>query len=243
VDYEGKSVYLDTANELKTLIEGELWFEVIENAKNRSKDGVSSPGDYKIIANNNTSTLRVFYESTDREEGIENLNYLSKMIAKRYEKRLEHLNDHYEHEMMTAKRQLEFSIDEEKFITSRLRDIQKRLDKYTKEFGLLNDSSESHRKSQDMLLNYSSIIEKVAELKHKHSKVRLQIDFFNKKITDLKKEKPSKRAIIVAQPPTANQYPIRPNKMRYIMLALTASLVMMLSISFFLEYISRKKRA
>ena len=143
---------------------------------------------------------------------------------------------------MTAKRQLEFGIDQEKFITSKLIDIQKGLDRYTQEIGQINDSSESKAKSQRTLLNYASIVEKISNLKRKHSHVSSQIASYKKEIADLEKEKLSKQAILVALPPTASQHPIKPKKKLIVILATMVGLFVMLFISFFIEYIiSRNK--
>ncbi len=116
VGADGKPVYLDSVENFQSLIEGELLFKVLDHSKNNR--GVSSSGEYKITADNNTNTLSILYESTDREGGIENLNYLLNLLSERYENRLKYLQDNYEYEIMAAKRQLEFSIDEEQFITS-----------------------------------------------------------------------------------------------------------------------------
>ena len=241
VGVDGKPVYLDSVVDFKTLIEGELLFKVLDHSKNRNKRGASSSGEYKIAADTNTNTLSILYESTDKEEGIENLNYLSNMLNERYENRLKYLQDNTEHEIMSAKRQLEFSIDEEKFITSKLSDIQKRIDNYTEEIGQINDSSESKAKTHNTLLDYASIVGKISDLKQKHAQVDLQIALKKKEIADLKKEKLSKQAIIVALPPTASQHPIKPNKRNIVMLATIVGLFMMVFISFFLEYIFKNK--
>jgi hypothetical protein len=241
VDVDGKTDYLDSVEEFKKLIEGELLFKVLDHSKNKYKRGMLSSGGYKITADNNKNTLRILYESTDREEGIEYLNYLSNMLIERYEKRLKYLRDNYEYELMIAKRQLEFSIDEKKFITSRLIDIQKRLDRYTQEIGPLNSSYESHSKFQSRLLTYSSIIDNVANLKRKNAQAGWQIDFYNKEIADLKKEKPSKQAILVAQPPTAGQHPIKLQKKLIVISATFIGLSLMVFLSFLLEYISKHK--
>jgi len=241
VDADGKPVYLDSVENFQSLIEGELIFKALNHSKNRNNRGVSFSREYKITADNNTNTLKILYESTDREEGIENLNYLSNKLNEKYKKRLKYIQDNHEYELMIAKRQLEFSIDEEKFITSKLIDIQKKIDKYTQEIGPLNGSYESHSKSQNRLLNYSSIIDNVANLKRKHAQAGWQIDFYNKEIADLEIEKISKQAIIVAQPPTASQYPIKPKKKLIVILAAFIGILMMVFLSFLFVFISKNK--
>ena len=104
VGVDGKPVYFTSVIEFKNLIEGELIFKVLEHSNNKRR--VSSSGDYKITADNNTNTLSILYESTDREEGIENFNYLTNMLNERYENRLTYLKDEYVYELMGAKRQL-----------------------------------------------------------------------------------------------------------------------------------------
>ena len=239
IGVDGKPAYSDSVEEFKSLIDGELLFKVLDHSKNRNKREVSSSGEYKITADTNTNTLRILYETTDKEEGIENLNYLSNMLIERYEKRLKNAQDEYVYELMVAKRQLEFSVDEEKFITSKLIDIQERIDRYTQEIGPINDSSESKAKSQNALLDYASIVEKIADLKRRHSYVSSQIAFYKKEIADMEKETLSKQAIIVAQPPTGGQHPIKPKKIIIVILATIVGLFVMLFLSFFLEYISK----
>ena len=235
------SVYLDSVENFKTIIEKELLHKVLEHSKNRKKRGMASSKAFKISADNYKNTLEILYDSPDREEGIENLNLLSNLMIKRYGKKIKYLRDNYEYELMAAKNHLEFSIDEEKFIASRLDDIEKRLDRYTQEIGLLNGSYESHGKSQNRLLSYSSIIENVAKLKRKHAQAGWQIDYYNKEIADLEKEKISKQAIIVAQPPTASKHPIKPKKKLIAILATFMGIFMMVFLSFFLEYIFKNK--
>ena len=243
VGVDGKPVYLDSVVDFKTLIESELLFKVLDHSKN--KRGVVSSKAYKITADTKTNTLNILYESTGIEEEIENLNYLSNMLSERYENRLKYLQENYEYELMIKKRQLEFSIDEEEFVTSKLSDIQKRLDRYTQEIGQLNDSSESKAKSQNTLLDYASIVEKISDVKRRHAHVSSQIAFYKKEIADLEKEKLSKQAIIVAQPPTASQHPIKPNKRRIVIFATFIGIFIMVFLSFFIEYVTqnRKKRS
>ena len=236
------SVYLDSTENFKTIIEKELLRKVVAHSKNRKKGGVVSSKAFIINADNYKNTLEILCNSTDREQGIEILNFLLNLLIEKYQQKLKYILDNYEYKIMIAKRQLEFSIDEEQFITSKLIDIQKRIDRYTREIGPLNGSYESHSKSQNRLLNYSFIIEKIADLKRKHAQAGWQTDFYNKEIADLGKEKISKQAILVAQPPTASQHPIKPKKKLIVILATMVGLFVMLFISFFIEYIiSRNK--
>ena len=241
VDVGGKRVYLDSVEDFKTLIEGELLFKVLDHSKIRNKKGVLSSGEYKITADTKTNTLNILYESADKEEGIENLIYLSNMLSENYENRLTYLQDNNKHEIMVAKRQLEFSIDEEKFITSKLIDIQKRIDRYTQEIGQINDSSESKAKSQNTLLDYASIVEKITDMKRRHSHVSSQIAFYKKEIEDLEKEKIGKQVIIMAIPPTASQHPIKPKKKLILISATFIGIFMMVFFSFLIEYIPKNK--
>jgi len=240
VGADGEPVYIDSVEEFKTIIEGELLFNLLDNSEN--KGGVISFEAFKISADNKTNTLRILYESTDIEEGIEIVNFLSNMIIERYEKRLKNLQDEYVYELTVAKKQLEFSIDEDKFITSKLSDIQKRIDNYTEEIGQINDSSGSKTKPQKTLLDYASIVEKITDLKRSHSHISSQIAFYKKTIADLEKEKIRKQAIIVAQPPTASQHPIKPKKKLIVILATFIGVFMMVFVSFFIEYITKNRK-
>lgn len=232
VGSDGKRDYLDSVEEIKTLIEDELLFKVLDHSKNQMKTGSISSKAFKITANKNSNTLRILYESKNREESIENLNFLSNMLSERYESRLKFLQGEYEYKLMTKRRQLEFRIDEEKFITSKLRDIQKRLDRNTPE------------NEPNTLLDYASIIGKIAELKQKHAKVDLQISLDKKNIADLEKEMIGKQAIIVVQPATASHNPIKPKKKRIVLLAALTGIFVMVFLSLIIEYITKniKKR-
>jgi capsular polysaccharide biosynthesis protein len=238
------SVYLDSVENFRNIIEKELLPKVLEQSKNRKNRGVATPKAFKIRADNYKNILKIHYNSTDREQGVENLNLLLKLLIEKYEKKLKYFQDNYEYELMAAKRQLEFSIDEERFIASRLGVIQKGIDRYTQEIEQLNDSYDSHSQYQKMLQSYSAIIQNIVNLKRKHAQAELQIDLYKKKIADLEKEMLSKQAIIVTLPPTASQHPVKPNKMRNLILAAMLGLIVMVFLSFFLEYITkyRKKR-
>ena len=242
VGVDGKPVFSDSVEEFKSIIEDELIYKVSEYRKNNNKAMESSTRDYKVTADNKKNILRIFSESTDREEGIENFNYLTNMLSERYENRLTYLKDEYVYELMAAKRQLEFSVDEERFITLKLIDIQKKTDGYMQEIDQSHNSSESEAKSQNTLLDYASIVEKIADLKRRQSQVNSAISYYKKKMADLENEKPSKQAIIVAKPPTASQHPIKPNKRRNVMLATIAGLFMMVFLSFFTEYITQNRK-
>ena len=236
---DGNPVYLDSVEEFKTLIDGELIYKLGNHSKNKKR--VVSPEAFKITANNKTNILRILYESPDREEGIEDLKFLSNILIERYKKGLKHLQDAHVYELMIAKGQLEALFDEEQFITSKLNDIQKRTDIYAQEIDQLNDSSEYKARSQKTLLDYASIVEKITDLKRRQSHLNSQTSFYKKEMADLEKVKISKQAIIVAQPPAASQHPIKPNKRNIVMLATIVGLFMMVFLSFFLEYISKNK--
>jgi len=234
---DGNPVYLDSVEEFKNLIDGELIYKLGNHSKNTKR--VVSPEAFKITANNKTNILRILYESPDREEGIEDLKLLSNILIERYEKGLKHLQDAHVYELMIAKGQLEALFDEEQFITSKLNDIQKRADIYAQEIDQLNDSSEYKARSQKTLLDYVSIVEKITELKRRQSDLNSQISLYKKEIADLEKEKIIKQAIIVAQPPAASQHPIKPKKKLIVILATMVGLFMTLFLSFFIEYISK----
>jgi len=237
---DGEPAYLDSVEDFKSFIESELLFTISQHFKNSNKQKVSSTGEYKITADNDLNTLRIIYESPDKEEGIKKLAYLSNMIAEHYEKRLQQFHQKHEFELMTARRQLELRMDEEKFIVSKLSDIQKRTDRYAREIDRLNNSSES-KAQQTMLLEYASIVEKIADLKRRQSQVNSAISFYKKEMTDMENEKPGKQAIVVANPPTASQLPIKPKKIQNVTLAAVVGLLVMLFLSFLFEYITKKK--
>jgi len=242
VDVNGNPVFADSVDEFKSIVEAELLYKVAEYSKNRNKSIVPSAGEYKLINGSKTNTLFIYSEATDKEGGIEDIKYLSKLLIERFDKRLEQIKDEYDYKLMIAKKQLMFSLDEEKFITSKLNEIQKSIDKYTQENGNSPESLGSYSQNHTGLLNYSSIVENIFNLKRKQAQVNWQIDFYTKEITDLEKEKLGRQAVIVTQPPVASHHPIRPKKMRDAILAALIGILSMVFLSLFLENIFKIKK-
>jgi len=240
---EGKPVYIESVQNIKLIIENEIIPEISEHLKEKSKDRIVTPCKFKVDANEKSYIVTVICESPAIEEGTNNLNYLSDILFSAYDKRMNYLHENYDYQIMLAKRQLEFSLDEEKFVTSKINDIQHRLDKFTLEIETSTELSNSKIRSQDTLLDYSSIVEKVADLKRKQSEVSLLIDKYKKEIKTLANEKNGLKAFSVIQPPTANPHPVSPQKKRNIILAIMLGLFLMVSLTFFIEYILRHKRA
>ncbi len=242
MEADGKPVYIDQAGDIASLINSELKFKVIDHFKDRNQNSMTSLLDYKIKTNEGAQTLIILYETPDIEKGIENLNVLSNLLIRRYDKKLKHLENNYEHQIMTANLKLKLKKDEEQFIKLKIDDLQQRLDKFTQEIGALNNYSESHTKSPNALLNYAALVEKVADLKQKYSSVSLQIAYLKDEIAVLENEKNSIQAIEVIHLPTFDPHPLKPNIRFIIVSAAIAGLFMMVVLSFFFEYISKHNR-
>lgn len=228
-NYDGTPIYRDSVQEFRSKIEGELIREL------------SSSASFKYLADNNTNTLKVFYETADREKGVEILNSLLTLLINKYQSRVRQLQDEFDFERSTTKRQLTFRMDEENFIKSNLQDLQKQLDGYSGDSGTLKDAENPDAKSQKHLLTYSSIVKNIANLKRKLAQARLQIDYLQNEIVELEKAKPGDKAVLVAQSPFSSQAPIKPKKLRNLILAIFAGLFFMMFVTFLIEYISRHK--
>ena len=80
IDEKGDKVFIDTPQSIKTLIENDLKFKVLEQLKNSRNLILSSALDFQVEIQKGSDIINVSLESASTDESTAELNYLIKAI-------------------------------------------------------------------------------------------------------------------------------------------------------------------
>jgi len=97
VNQDGTYVHLDSVENIKALIEeGTFNYKIIQQLKNKSKNGFPQTLRFKVTSPRGSDTIKVSYESVNSKQGIEILQELKGLLYDKYSKLVEYFRNEYD---------------------------------------------------------------------------------------------------------------------------------------------------
>lgn len=229
------------------------------------------PLTLSVTSPRSSDIIKISYETASVEKGIIILNQIPKLLLKAYADFVRMNENYFKEKIRTESEKLLDLNNERSIAISDIEFLQKRIKELDLEINELQNSHNLLKKNRNDLvadqdaanvnmdLLYSNVIQEnlrtINEYKHQVlnllseekkaefqlKRIEEKIDVKTEEIMALKKEKDSVQYIQVIQPPTSNTHPIRPRILKNVMLTTGAGLLIMLFVTFLLEYILRHK--
>jgi capsular polysaccharide biosynthesis protein len=272
IDQGGKHTYIDSPENIKALIEAGTFNEqILENMGKANNKDLPKWLTFKVNIPNRSNTLKISYQISNIDQGINILSNLSRLLLEKYDKLVSYFQVKYEMQINPKKNEidsLKVSLQSSKQI---MKNIQERINQLTSEIALINKNTISLIEERDNLLSkgstdkiLSSILyintiqqnlslantykNEINEYSSQKENEKVELEKIQKKIKDtleeiknLEFEKKSIQNIQIVQAPISRPYPVKPKKKLNVMFAVVVGCFTMLFLAFLLEYIAKHK--
>ena len=105
---DGESIYIDTPNNIKAQIEyGTFDFNILSNLNYSNGADVPKALKFKVTLANSSNTLKINYETSRIELGLEILDLLNKLLIKEYSNFVEYFQSKIDGELNIAKAEIQ----------------------------------------------------------------------------------------------------------------------------------------
>jgi uncharacterized protein involved in exopolysaccharide biosynthesis len=273
IEKEGKKIYIDTPQNIKALIETGIFDnEILNSFGNPSLDNIPKELKLKIALPQNSSTIKVGYESPLIEQGILFLNHLGKLLTEEYRNLVKYYQVEIDRDINIKKSEIQNITSIKQSHESSIKNIEKRIHELETEIALINENTASlNKERKNFLLQekdkssilsvilYSNTIQQNLQLANEYkdeiNTLRLDRETELQEVSKLKNElqrtlteidsldfkKNSIQNIQIMQKPYSSKYPVKPKKIKIVVLAFFSGILLMVLLSFFLEFISKNK--
>jgi capsular polysaccharide biosynthesis protein len=271
---DGNNLYIDSPQNIQGLIEtGMLDKEILDSIKNPNRHDLLKELEFKVNIPRQSNTLKVLYETSDIDIGVNILNNLSRIMMQKYSQLIKYYQKDYEKQINLAKTDIANQKAVAHSLEQQIKNLQKRIDELILEIELITKNTVSLIKERDNFISrdvnsnnilsvmlYTNIIQQNIMLSNNYkdevneyysisenNKVSLEkakndIQKLLEEMKDWEFRKNSIQNIEILQPARSSPYPIRPKVVLNVMLAAVISLLLMLFVAFFLEYLSKYKK-
>jgi uncharacterized protein involved in exopolysaccharide biosynthesis len=155
IDKQGQNVYIDTPQNIKTLIEsGTFNNDILDFLKNNSAGNIPKILQFKVSIPKNSDVIKVQYETSDIKQGIDLQNRLNKLLLENYRKFVHYFMNEYDVELNSLKSEAE-SIKNIKIQSYKrnVKNIEKRINELTSEIELIKSNTTNLNKEKKKLLS------------------------------------------------------------------------------------------
>jgi capsular polysaccharide biosynthesis protein len=91
IDDKGEKVFIDTPENIKTLIENNLKFSILEQVEKLNNTKLSTAIDFQVDISKGSDIINVSLESASKDEGTTKLNYLIKVLISKLNYKFSHI--------------------------------------------------------------------------------------------------------------------------------------------------------
>ncbi|MBL7180967.1 MAG: hypothetical protein ISS65_12310 [Desulfobacterales bacterium] len=120
IDEGGKPVFVDSPENIKALIEGNLKYNVLDYIKSSNVPNLSNSAEFKVDISQGSKMINVSLESSDAEQDKTKLNYLIKTLLAEFENKIKLIQEKYERVMKYFQNELYGQIEKKKIELTKL---------------------------------------------------------------------------------------------------------------------------
>lgn len=146
----GKNVYVDTAENIKAIIEAGIFDkEILDSIGETNSNDL--PKSLKLKANipKNSNALKVSYETANVDLGLHMMNLLGEHLLRNYSERVKYFQGEYEAQIGLKKSQMADCEAKKQASQQHIKNIQKRIDELTSQIGLIKGKRSSLIQEKD----------------------------------------------------------------------------------------------
>ena len=156
VNETGSQVYVDSPQNIKAVIEaGTFDREILNHIGESHSNDLAELLSSKINIAVKSNTLKMFYQTSDVDRGLQMLDRLGQLLLKNSE-RIEYFKNRYERQIALKKNQVAECEVRRRALQQHIKNIQKRMDELTSQIEFLRNNRISLMKERDKLLSNNS---------------------------------------------------------------------------------------
>ncbi len=141
VNDAGKNLYIDSAENIKALIESKAFNTKILNALTNTEDSIPESLLFKSTILKSSNTIIVSYETANIKQGIEIQNHLARMLEKVYSKYVKYQQDAIDLKMDLIQSEINQAKELKISISATIKNKERRIDSLRSELKMLNNDS------------------------------------------------------------------------------------------------------
>ena len=142
VGKQGENVYIDSLQNIKTLIESGVFNNhILDYLRENKLDKIPNKLAFKIIIPKESDTIRVKYETADIKKGVIIQDRLSKLLIKEYAKLVQNIEREYDIKSSLLKHQIDLIKATIQSYKRNITNIQKRNSELISEIKLIKDNT------------------------------------------------------------------------------------------------------
>ena len=154
VGEQGKNTYIDSAQNIKALIDSGTFNNNILNHLNEIKmENIPKKLEFKVNILKDSDTIKVIYETNDVKQGLVILNHLKKILLKTYSESVQYFKNEYEMKLEILKSELDYIKVTIQSYKRNVKNIEKRIDELTPEIELIKNNTANLISERDRLLS------------------------------------------------------------------------------------------
>ena len=270
---DGNSIYIDTPDNIKALIEaGTFNLKIINMLANKGATDIPKILDIGVAKQDGSNTLKIIYETSQIEQGIEILELLGKFLIEEYSNFVKFFQQKIDKDLNIAKAEIEHIRSIRRSSENKINNIDKRIIELKTEIISVNENTNDLKKERIRLLEkkqnegnilsailYSNTIQQNLQLENdyeneiknlmieketeiqKNSNLEANIQKQLSEIGILRYRKNNIQNVRILQEPHRSPSPISPKTKLNVILAAFVGLLIMVFLSFFLEFLSKHK--
>ena len=197
---EGKYTFIDTPENIKALIETGIFDnEILNSLSTKGVDNSPKILQFNITLPNNSSTIKVGYESADVDQGIEILSLLGKNLTGEYRNLVNYYQNEITRDINIKKAEIQNTESIKQSSQSNIKNIEKRIYELETELVLINENTIGLNKERNTLLSRNNDENSVLSVLLYSNTIQQNLQLANEykdEIKNLKFEKESQLQII-----------------------------------------------
>ena len=138
---EGEHDYIDSANNIKALIEAGTFNNPILNSLNNNMDNIPNELEFKITLPSNSNTIKIIYETGNIEQGKAIQNHLKNLLLRKYSKLVQYFQNDISMQLNLKKAEIKKIEASEIYSESNITNITKRLNELMSEIELIKKNT------------------------------------------------------------------------------------------------------
>jgi capsular polysaccharide biosynthesis protein len=151
---EGDKIYIDTPENIKALVETGIFDNEILNSFGKpSMDNIPKILEFKITIPKNSSAIKVGYETSHIEQGIEILSLLGKFLTEEYRNLVKYYQNELDRDINIKKAEIQNTTAIKQSNESKIKNIERRIDELETEIVVINENTAGLNKERNKFLS------------------------------------------------------------------------------------------
>ncbi len=148
----GKNVYIDSAENIKAMIETGMFDREILDHLRESNNGAPKSLEFKVNIPKKSDALKISYETEDVNQGLQILADLGQALSKDYSERAACIQNEYEAEIDLKKADVSYYEVKKRASEQRIKNLQKKIEELTPQIELVRKNTTSLIRERDKFL-------------------------------------------------------------------------------------------